>query len=354
MMFSQLQAKGIALDMVVAGLPDRVRQDVVMKAGGPARSAAQGMMQFDENASVSWIGIVGQDEVGDWLYSHNQEYGMSMDRTIRTGKLGTSQTIGREQQGDNPWRNFIHDIGTNALLRAEELPDEDFDADLFHVGGNFLCPNLDLEIAFSRARQHKAVTSLDTVFDPDGKWLLGGSKGIQSLVPVLDVLIMDLEEAQNISRTKDEAPEMTLDFFRKSGFPITVIKMGKHGSIGYANGSRTIPDQQTITMPISEFIAAQPEDKKFPTGTGDIYAGLLALLLTRGIGLPVAMAMATSGAGLCLLQRGGELGAPGNHMQEVLDLYNRLIEQGNVLGSIGILPRITRADESAEILHITQ
>jgi len=369
-MGSQLKKMGIDLETVRAQLPQRVRDEAVLRPGGPARTAAQAAHQADPNSHITYIGFRGFDELGDWYEQHFVDRGMDVSRLMKTRDYPTSETLAREQQGKDPWRNFIQEIGANYALTLPTLTENDLKADYVHIGGNFLVPGLDLIGTFTKAKMNGAMTSLDTVFDPIGRWKLADSHKFRGfdrflafvnrnlnknnwnaplntyffgrLAACLDVLTMDRGEAEAIAGTKGETPEETLEFFKKAGFPACVIKLGSEGSIGYSTGKGDfIGEHPVVRMPISDYIADFPEEAKFPTGTGDVYSGLLPVLLRRGVPLPVAMAFATSGAGLSLLQKGGELGAPGNHLAEILDIYNRMIEQASVINTVGYLPRLT-------------
>lgn len=350
-MSSYLARHGMTMDDVIKQIPEQIWRERAISKGGPAGSAAQAIHQFDPKTQVNFVGCRGNDDNGVWLEKHFQKHRMSTRRLMEIPGEPTGYTLAREQQRKigEPLRNFILEIGANNALTKDSFIQADFQgAGAFHVGGNFLVPNLDLVKIFTRAARIRSLqTSLDTVFDPlslDPDCPPGKSWFLPDLKEVLDILTMDLEEAQGISKfiaPHEEMPDETradaiLYHFYRLGYGSVVIKMGALGSKGYVKQS----DSRDVFcfMPISDIAKNFPPEEKFPTGAGDIYSGVLVDCLARGLNLPISMALATAAAGFKLKHRGGELGQPGDYFEKVLKYYHALIKQENVIQSAGILP----------------
>lgn len=329
---------GLTPDQVIHNIPKSARQSPIIRKGGPAASAAQAIHQFDPNTQVTFVGYRGNDHLGKWLLEHFKKHGMAANRLMIGHGTPTGFTLVRELQSKPPLRNFILEIGANRALTANSLQDSDFKIDFFHIGGNFLCPNLNLvEVCKTAHSKGVPFISLDTVADPLDQWRL------PELADQLDLLMMDLQEAQKISGQQE--PENILEHFRGLGYPAVVIKMGAEGSYGYAANSRLLYDRPGVfRMPISRLIQCLPDENKSPTGTGDIYSGVLVDCIARGLNLPTAMAMATAAAGFKLLNKGGELGPPlknderDRYLRGIIYIYNSLIRQPDVEKAVGILP----------------
>jgi sugar/nucleoside kinase (ribokinase family) len=308
-------------------IPTALRKDVKMSKGGPGGSAAQAIVQFDEGTCVRPVFYIGHDKLGDFLKEHFKQHGLAW-RQLRLSKEKnqTSETAARERAGQNAFRDFIHEIGANYELTAKSFRRGDFlRKAFFHIGGNFLCPNLDLLKVFRMAKRvnPRIQTSLDTVFDFTGGWCL--PEGLQE---VLDVLTMDLLEAGSIAGIKvdkkkfsEDTAARILNHFMEMGFRTVVIKLGKQGSIGCEAGLGA------IRMPVCDVVDYAQPDLRFTTGSGDVFSGVLVDCLARGLDLDISMGLATAAANFKLKHRGGELGIPGNYFRGIVEYYNALAAQ---------------------------
>jgi len=158
-------------------------------------------------------------------------------------------------------RSFIHTLGANALLAPDHV---DFDlvgrAQILHIGSVGLLPSLDGEPmaeVLRRARELGATTSLDTVWDPLGRW----AKVVEPCLPHVDLFLPALHEARAI--TGLEEPEENARFFLDRGARIVAVKMGDRGCL--------VTDGDTwLTVP------AYSVDVVDTTGAGDAFvAGFL-------------------------------------------------------------------------------
>ncbi|NOZ56871.1 MAG: sugar kinase, partial [Calditrichaeota bacterium] len=151
----------------------------------------------------------------------------------RVPSAGTSATVVLiNPEGE---RSFIHTLGANALFSAEHVDlDLAASARIFHVGSVGLLPAFDGEPmaeVFRQVRSRGVITSLDTVWDPFGRWL----KVVEPCLPHVDLFLPALHEARMI--TGLEEPEANARFFLERGAKVVVIKMGAEGCY-VADGER--------------------------------------------------------------------------------------------------------------------
>ena len=138
----------------------------------------------------------------------------------------------------------LRDIDPNILRRARHL----------HVGGYFLLDALrpDLSELFGRAKAQGLSTSLDTNWDPSGRWNVDPEK----LWPVCDVFLPNEAEACHIART--ETLGAALDVL-STQLPTLAVKTGVRGGIA-RQGSQTVSaaplEHRTVTLP--QFVKRTP------------------------------------------------------------------------------------------------
>jgi sugar/nucleoside kinase (ribokinase family) len=163
--------------------------------------------------------------------------------------------------------------------------------------------------AASRKNDTDAITILNTVHDASGKWDLG--KDASSLI---DVLIMDLDEAKCISGMdipNDHMPAL-VEWFQKQGFRSAVITNGTDGAYMYSTDDNIfLPTVRRLALhiPASRYVM-ELDRPKYGLGCGDVTAGALAVAIAEHMDLQTAGLFAMSAGGACALVEPGEIGGP--------------------------------------------
>src|SRR5258708_36383203 len=106
------------------------------------------------------------------------------------------------------------------------------------------------------------------LFPVEGRWLTG----VERLLPYVDVLLTDQDEARGITGLDDldAAGQFLQPLLRKSGLSIVVIKRGADGALIF-NGRQRV-EQTALPVPDAEIVDT--------IGAGDAFAaGFLAALL---------------------------------------------------------------------------
>jgi sugar/nucleoside kinase (ribokinase family) len=141
--------------------------------------------------------------------------------------VGTSGTLIVNVRGQD--RRFIHMIGANGHVRAEDLPVELVtQARVFYVGGYLLMPGLrqdGLAKLFQQARQADVRTVLDVVVpDAGDHW-----GDIADLLTHTDVFLPNDDEAEMLTGLAD--PLAQVERFLAAGAGAAVITCGEQGTV---------------------------------------------------------------------------------------------------------------------------
>jgi sugar/nucleoside kinase (ribokinase family) len=224
-------------------------EELALHGGGCALNTASGLVRLGLRAAV--CGKVGADALGDFLLGLLDERGVDRRGVIRDPAAGTSATVVLVDAGGE--RTFLHLPGANGRLRADELdPDLLFAGRALHVAGALVMPELDGEPAaaiLAEAKTRGLVTSLDTVWDPTGRW-----ERVLPSLPHLDLFVPSLAEAEAISG--ERGPEAADAWLRAQGVGTVAIKLGRDGC--FVSGVGHLP------APAVEVVDA--------TGAGDAFA----------------------------------------------------------------------------------
>lgn len=296
-----------------------------MNVGGPSLvsliHAAQ--MLEKEYFEVKVYAMGGNDEHTDQIYSMLGQTPLEISNYLRSGQKPTPTTdVFSDPDFDHGHgeRTFVNNIGAAWDLTPENIDDEFFDSHIQCFGGTALVPHLhdNLTDLLKRSKQNDCITVVNTVFDfrnqkrnPGKPWPLVDSFDDYGLI---DVLIMDCEEAMKISGTSgiDEAAR----FFASTPVSSFIITNGANDLYAKSNG-RLFEKTEMLLFPVSKMIAreiaAKPELRGDTTGCGDNFAGgiisSLALQLKNTVkgsfNLTEAISLGISSGGFCCFTVGG-------------------------------------------------
>jgi sugar/nucleoside kinase (ribokinase family) len=246
-------------------------------------------------AEVFAMGAIGEDELGNFLLSTMQRYGINTSCLVRKPGVQTSSTmLPIRPNGERP---ALHVPGANGELVWEDL-DRDViaAADFLHMGGTSLLPKFDGEPplkVLEFAKQNNVTTTFDLVAvqRPDLLDL------IEPCLPYVDYFMPGFEEAIMMCGLTDR--QEIIRFFLDRGAGHTVFKMGEQGSSiafmenGHINESR-IP---CFKAPVVD-----------STGCGDAYCAGFIMGLSMGWELAKAGRLGTAAGGLVIQGLGSDAG----------------------------------------------
>jgi sugar/nucleoside kinase (ribokinase family) len=177
--------------------------------------------------SVTAVGALGNDEMGNILIGILNRYGVNTKYLSRKDGVQTSGSIlPIRPNGERP---ALHVMGSNAVFSFEDVPrDVVAKADFVHIGGFYLMPKFDgpdTVKALELAKEHGAVTTMDIL----GIKQDGMAEKILPCMPYLDYFMPNLEEAAMITGLTD--PDEMCKYFLNAGAKNVVLKMGERGSL---------------------------------------------------------------------------------------------------------------------------
>ncbi|PJF47238.1 MAG: carbohydrate kinase [Candidatus Thermofonsia Clade 3 bacterium] len=204
---------------------------------------------------VAFIGICGADLFGRFMLEEMQLRGVDTSAVLVDPLQATGLTVILNKGHDRAMLTFP---GAIAALRADQVSDDLLRrARHLHVASYFLQDALrpGLPDLFHRARALGLTTSLDTNWDPAGRW-----EGVLDLLPLVDVFLPNAAEACALSGETDvtRAARRLADLART-----VAVKLG-------AEGALSVHAAQTIHVP------SIPVDVVDTVGAGDTFdAGFL-------------------------------------------------------------------------------
>lgn len=232
-------------------------------AGGSAANTITCTAIFGMNSS--FIGKIGDDELGNLFKSDQEQYG------VNTHLLRSDKSSGRSMvfvSGGNAERTFAVYLGAALDLVPEDLDIEYFKGkDYFHIEGYLVQNQALIRKAVELAHEAGCIISLD----------MASYNVVESNLSFLhDIVdryvdIVFANETESRAFTKLENPEDALEEISKH-CRIAVVKVGKDGSWVKSGDEK-------------HFIPIWPANTIDATGAGDTYAA--GFLYAHSLGMPL-------------------------------------------------------------------
>ena len=247
-------------------LLDEIRITVAGTAAGTSVDLAK------LGANVIAMGAIGTDELGNFVVTTMNSYGIDTDNLVRKDGVQTSATmLPIRPNGERP---ALHVPGANGEL---VLNDINFDviasADYLHLGGTSLMAKFDGQpsVEVLKFAKEKGVTTTFDLVAVDRPDLMDL---IEPLLPYIDYFMPGLEEAEMMTGLTNR--QAIINYFLDRGVGTTVFKMGGEGS-SIANkeiGEIRVPAFETTIVD--------------STGCGDSYCAGFIVGLAKGWSLEEA------------------------------------------------------------------
>ena len=249
----------------VFGQAEKLVDGMSLMIGGSAAITAVAAARL--GLAVALVAAVGDDPAGELMLSLLGSEGVDTGAVLVRPGLSTGMTTVLSTGAD---RAILTALGAMTSLTAADVPP--LPARHLHVSSYFLVERSlgpGLAGLLAAARDRGLTTSLDTNYDPAGRW---GDHLLRAALAETDVFLPNEAEALGITGE----PDAGRAFSALAGPSGIVIKLG-------ARGALCGPDGTLVSAP-----AVRPVDT---TGAGDCFnAGLIAGLL-EGFDLPHAAAL---------------------------------------------------------------
>ncbi len=291
------------------GQQEQLVDSISLVIGGSAAITAVAAARL--GLRVALAAAVGADAAGSFMLDQLAKEGVDVGAVAIRDGAPTGMTVALSRGGD---RAILTALGAMASLTAADVPagllarSRHVHASSYFLLEDSLGPGLAGILAAARAAG--STTSLDTNWDPSGRW---GDERLAAAIAQADLLLPNEAEALRLSGTASlDAATRTLSADGRK----LVVKLGERGVLcAEAAEAAGGTAQHRISVP-----AVTPADT---TGAGDCFnAGLIAGLLT-GLALPQAAALGCAVGALSTGAPGGTAGAP--HMPAATELARQAV-----------------------------
>jgi len=221
----------------MARLPDAgelvATEDFLFQTGGCAANTAVDLARLGIPSAA--VGKVGRDPFGDLVRSGLAGQGVDVTGITTAEGVGTSKTVVLDIEGED--RRYVHTVGANAALRADDLDGVDLLAgDVVYIGGYLVLPGIDPQALAPRLRALRG-GGVRTVLDvcvPAGAPVRFEQVG--QLLPYVDLFVPNEDEARALTGEADAARQAQA--FLAAGASAVVITRGEAGALMAAEGTR--------------------------------------------------------------------------------------------------------------------
>jgi sugar/nucleoside kinase (ribokinase family) len=263
-------------------------RDFAMVLGSATAIMAMGLARL--GTKVAFAGRVGDDVWGRYCLEDMASRGIDLSRVIRGGGLKTGVTVSITHPGD---RALVTYLGAITALTGRDVADSAMAGlDHLHVSSFFFQEGLRPELPDLFARAHRAglTTSLDTGFDPSGRW----DDGIRETLALTDLFFPNEVELEALTGARDPAEGLRR---LRNGRTRVVAKLGTHGAM-------TLDGDAIVRVPAYHVEAVDT------TGAGDSFnAGFLHRWL-EGAPLVECLRLGAACGALSTLGLGGTAAQP--------------------------------------------
>jgi sugar/nucleoside kinase (ribokinase family) len=293
--FDILVAGEINPDLILSGniIPafdqtEKLVDSAILTVGSSSAIIACGAARL--GIKVAFIGVCGDDVFGRFMLDELQQRGVDVSHVIMRPGEQTGLSVILNRGAD---RAILTHPGLIAALHAADITDAHLQcARHLHIASYFLQTHLqpDLPALFRRAHSLGLTTSLDTNYDPTGKWL-----GFDDLLSVTDVFFPNRAEALALTGL-DDIHSAARELAARS--LVVAVKLGAEGALVQA-GEESI------------FASSLPVDVVDSVGAGDSFdAGFLYGYL-NGWDLAQSLRLAVVCGALSTQATGGTAAQPG-------------------------------------------
>jgi sugar/nucleoside kinase (ribokinase family) len=256
---------------------------------------------------VALVAAVGDDPAGQLMTSMLAAEGVDVSAVAVRSDQATGMTVVLSRGSD---RAILTATAAMASLTAEDVPDALVtSAAHVHVSSYFLLEDSlgpGLPGLFAAAREAGATTSLDTNWDPAGRW---GGPQLRAVLAQTDLLLPNEAEALELSGA--DSLDGAIGRLTAAG-PRVVVKLGARGARTAGDGAAGdgAAGDGAARGSVQFDVSVPPVEPADTTGAGDCFnAGLITGLL-RGLDLPHAAALGCATGAASTQALGGTGSAP--------------------------------------------
>jgi len=167
-------------------------------------------------------GMVGNDPLSMAVLRELEDQGIGIEHIVRSSTETISSVI--VCIASNGERSFLYKNGSNEVFDSRDVSDRAFDeVSHLHIGGAMKMHRMRMAEVLRKAKMQGISTSLDTDWDPTGKWMAL----IVDALPFTDIIFTNTEEGVHL--TGCQKPEDIANCLLDSGVSTAIVKQGAMG-----------------------------------------------------------------------------------------------------------------------------
>jgi len=259
---------------------------ILFSPGGSALNTAVTIRKLGAQR-VELLGCIGEDEEGIRIEKALSNLGIgTKGLTLQSARNTGTCIVSIQSSGE---RSFIYSSGANdAVGTIPEYLEQINNGSIVHLGGV-----LDMAILAGESlirivdelKEKNCYVSMDLAWD----WRQHGWESIKSSLKQTDVVVMNDQEAFNLTGCKDVADTATKIF--NEGCPFVVIKLGRKGAYVCTKDYRGV-------------IPGFSVESIDTTGAGDAFSGALLVAISKNQ-TPAQAVRFANAVGACCVQKIG-------------------------------------------------
>lgn len=210
-----------------------ILDDMQLVCGGCAANTASVLAKL--GAKVGIAGKIGCDAFGSIVTAEIENCGVDTKGVVRDSSIPTSSVMVLVREDGE--RSFMYRPGGNEGVEYDDIPTDLIEkSGIVHVGGIMKLPRLDTAKVLSDTKKMSCITSVDTDWDPTGRWL----EILEPALPYTDLLFTNESEGRML--TGRERPAEIGKSLLEKGAGTVIIKMGALGCAVVApSGTQEFP-----------------------------------------------------------------------------------------------------------------
>jgi len=244
--------------------------------GGSAYNILKGMAKLKADFPLYGLGLVGDDDRGDYIIKECKDLGIDASRILKTPDTATSYTDVMTVKCTGK-RTFFHQRGANAMLDIANFDFSSSTAKIFHLGYLLLLDKLDLvetdgetraAKVLKSAKENGLITSADIVSEKSDRF----KEVIPSSLKYIDYLFVNEFEAGMISgiKTVDDKGQILPDNCYEAAAELIRMGVNKWVILHFPTGVIAVDHEGRTLFQASIDL---PEDKiEGAVGAGDAFA----------------------------------------------------------------------------------
>jgi ribokinase len=261
--------------------------DAALRVGGSAGATALALAHLGLTPRL--YSAVGRDAFGALIVAELRERSLAENLVVRSR---TCVSVGAESPRRD--RSFLTYLGVLESFCSSDVPDDAWRAERVMISGHFALPGMrriGSQALLTAARLHNVQTLFDPGPEPDHS-TSSGKNEVLALLPMIDVLLPNQEEACAFAGTDDPIAATLALAVRSGGWIVT--KMGAAGA------AVAHPDAGVMA------VAAPPVAVIDTVGAGDCFNAGLLYGLQAGHNVAESLPFALATASLAVSRPSGD------------------------------------------------